>query len=403
MSNKTFTHGNPSWANACVGKNGIINYITYAEGFSKAANLILKHILNNKGLIPPDDYIYPICFNMRHSVELRLKGSIDELSTLAKIQKKTLPQFNLTSSHDIGNIWDYYKQHSESLDIRFAKINASMEQTILDIARIDSTGQTFRYPYNSDTNQHLTEQSTINIYTLYCKFSELEKNLQELYSLINELIIEYGLFTFTTRLSRPQIFQLAKDLPPREKWREDLNKEALKLKYCLSGRELSTILDKIQDNYETCSFIGIQKSLMALDNNLIIKICDFWVTIHPDYKEDLNTIETLIPYNIGEFIEEISRMEKAVVDFYKTIKNHFREEHIADLMSLFYFGRQGSQYSEEYLHLYTEYEKALSPSNIENNLIHMLSNNYFLQYLVEGLTKLKQIDLIEKLTKLYEL
>ncbi|WP_288689012.1 hypothetical protein [uncultured Acinetobacter sp.] len=94
MDNKTFTGSGPTWANACVGDNGQPNYIEYSKGYSKAANLLLNYILNSKGE-QIDHLIYPICFNMRHSIELRLKGAIEEIRLLAHIKKIDLPCFNL--------------------------------------------------------------------------------------------------------------------------------------------------------------------------------------------------------------------------------------------------------------------------------------------------------------------
>lgn len=75
MTNQTFTGSEPTWANACVGDNGQPNYIEYSKGYSKAANLLLNNVLNTRGK-EVDLYIYPICFNMRHSIELRIKEAI---------------------------------------------------------------------------------------------------------------------------------------------------------------------------------------------------------------------------------------------------------------------------------------------------------------------------------------
>ena len=69
MTNQTFTGSEPTWANACVGDNGQPNYIEYSKGYSKAANLLLNNVLNTRGK-EVDLYIYPICFNMRHSALL---------------------------------------------------------------------------------------------------------------------------------------------------------------------------------------------------------------------------------------------------------------------------------------------------------------------------------------------
>ena len=80
LSNTTFSGGNPTWANACVGENGFPGYWEYAKGFSQAAAILIHTALQRRGLEHSvDELVYPVCFNMRHSVELRLKGAISEL------------------------------------------------------------------------------------------------------------------------------------------------------------------------------------------------------------------------------------------------------------------------------------------------------------------------------------
>src|SRR5690606_36716011 len=100
--------------------------------------------------------IYPVCINMRHSVELRLKVPIEELGKIAR-KKGVKIEFVSVSSHDIGNIWSFFKSKSEILDYRFISINGLIEPTIKDIAIIDATGETFRYPVSDESQKHLTD------------------------------------------------------------------------------------------------------------------------------------------------------------------------------------------------------------------------------------------------------
>ncbi|MHA2755918.1 hypothetical protein [Aeromonas dhakensis] len=73
--------------NACVGENGHPDKYYYAEGFSEAAFTLIENVMNdNRHSI--DIFIYPICFNLRHAVELYLKALWDELIILASTQKK---------------------------------------------------------------------------------------------------------------------------------------------------------------------------------------------------------------------------------------------------------------------------------------------------------------------------
>jgi len=45
---------------------------------------------------------------MRHSIELRLKGAIEEIIKISKLKGKNL-EFDLSGSHDIGNIWEFFQ------------------------------------------------------------------------------------------------------------------------------------------------------------------------------------------------------------------------------------------------------------------------------------------------------
>ena len=75
--NKYFKGGEPTWANACVGENGNPSYTEYYKGYSKAANVLLDAVISDKGVrLWLDDFIYPICFNFRHSIEFILVKSL---------------------------------------------------------------------------------------------------------------------------------------------------------------------------------------------------------------------------------------------------------------------------------------------------------------------------------------
>ncbi len=49
--NKTFGEGDPNWANACVGDNRLPGYWDYATGFSRAANLLIDTVLQDRSTI----------------------------------------------------------------------------------------------------------------------------------------------------------------------------------------------------------------------------------------------------------------------------------------------------------------------------------------------------------------
>jgi hypothetical protein len=111
--NATFRGDEPTWANACVGENGDPQINEYASGFASAANLLLDQVISNRGLtLYVDTFIYPICFNMRHAVELFLKSAAASLGRLVEIRRTSIPKFDMTGSHDLGKIWAYVKDHA---------------------------------------------------------------------------------------------------------------------------------------------------------------------------------------------------------------------------------------------------------------------------------------------------
>ncbi|MFG0904923.1 hypothetical protein [Photobacterium damselae] len=121
-SNMTFRTSFPAWANACVGNNGNTDYIVYSKGFSSAANLLLKHIIINKRKDHNIDFlVYPLCFNMRHSIELRLKGAIEVLLKVASLKSLNL-SYDFSGSHDIGNIWFFLRTMQIKLILDLMKL-----------------------------------------------------------------------------------------------------------------------------------------------------------------------------------------------------------------------------------------------------------------------------------------
>lgn len=98
-----------------MGNNGNPSYVEYSKGFSTAANMLLDQVIDDGGIhLYVDELIYPICFNMRHSVELRLKGAIDELFEIAAIKGSSFV-FDSATSHDIGIIWGLLKLNRNCL------------------------------------------------------------------------------------------------------------------------------------------------------------------------------------------------------------------------------------------------------------------------------------------------
>ncbi|HHC7310620.1 TPA: hypothetical protein ACN30N_003509 [Vibrio campbellii] len=409
-NNATFCGGEPTWANACVGDNGSPSYVEYAMGFSKAANLIIDQVLKTRDIdLSVDEMVYPVCFNMRHSIELRLKGAIEALETIGKMISVEV-EFNYSGSHDLGNIWAFFKGTSENIDMRYKNVNDQIEPTILDVAEIDATGQTFRYAFDIDSQRHLTEVQIINFVVLKAKFNALEQGLDSLLRLTEYLTEEYSLNTFTKKLSRCQLFSLANDLPPRAVWMNESFRETkltLRDKYSLGSRDLSCAINIIQSNYELAYRIDAPLPLKGLDENDLLWFLDFWMELHPQIlnrRTELDLSDT--NPDINSILESIYRDNELKQNFWERVDGHLTPEKLAGLNALFYFGYD-KKFSETYVTIYArELIDAQAAFNCRNadvweNFMHIADKTNYFDNLVMSLFALLYDELAEFLVEAY--
>lgn len=347
-SNQTFRGAEPTWANACVGDNGNPQIFHYASGFAAAAKTLLECVIASEGIgLTVDTLIYPICFNMRHAVELFLKSTVSHLQTLATIREVRVPSFDMNRTHHLGTIWSYVKDNAVALDVRYNVPVAQLDEYIEDIAKIDATGQVFRYPFDVEQKKHLVDVAVINVVVLLDRFKDLEQRLIDLDRLNTNLIEEYGWGSFTARLSRAQLIEIALTLPPRSRWQEanftDV-KTALRAKYSLSSGEFSRALCVIQKRYEMAALIGVQLDIRGLSAFVLETFGDIWVKAHGLDGVKRQHSNEIVPsgdinINVAEaYYENHTRCCTALVEA-------LRPEALASLRSLYYFARE-MHYSE---------------------------------------------------------
>lgn len=404
-NNSNFCHSYPTWANACVGNNGNPGYYEYSKGFSLAANLLIEQVTSRKEEANIDDLIYPVCFNMRHSVELRLKGAIQEISFIAEL-KETKLQFDLSGSHDIGNIWKFLKEHSEKLDGRYKEINGLIDETISDIADVDATGQTFRYPASTESIKHLTDVAVINFFQLKNKFEELEKNLDNLHKLNLWLKQEYSHGTFTSKLSRPTLYKLARDLPLKSEWSEtgfSLKKQEIMNKYGISSNDLTKGIKKIQGQYYLSSLIGVNLPLKGITPDQLVFFLDQWV---PQNADSLKPSEP----NLGLGLDCWER-HKFMLDSMKEtqitrelvwieFEDKLTPEYLAGLSAIYYFARDktfveiyDTIYSESLSEIWMSFK--LGKEYVKEKFMHIFDKTNALSNIVTSLFALGHRNLAE--------
>ncbi|MGI2174554.1 hypothetical protein [Shewanella ulleungensis] len=375
--NQTFIYAEPSWANSCVGDNGNPSYVQYAMGFSQATNLLIEQVLDDDIKYPVDDFIYPVCFNMRHSVELRLKGAITELQRLVKIVNKNLV-FDLSGSHDIGRIWDFFKIESEKFDSRYQTINQNIEPTILDIADIDPTGQTFRYPINTESQKHLVEVGGISFVVLKERFNALESHLNTMIDFNNFLIQEYEQGSFTPKLSRVQLFKLARELPDYSEWRKEHFEHVkvdLKKSYCLSSNAFSDAINIIKAHYELAPILGLNIELRGINREELFKFLTYWHQYHDDAKKKTLAGATISSSGSIDIFSHILRTGKIEVTIWEDASKWITNDKLAGLQALFYFSKELC-FSERYIVHYNNHLTSLlvgqQPKCLKQNFMDLL-------------------------------
>lgn len=410
-SNKTFCGGAPTWANACVGNNGSPGYWEYSKGFSSAANLLIDTVLRDQArTLSVDEFVYPVCFNMRHSVELRLKAAITDLMTISDIKGEKI-FFDYAGSHDINLIWEFFKYQSEAIDKRYRIVNEEIYSTIGDIAEVDATGQTFRYPVSAESQKHLTEVSLINFINLKHKFNELEKNLDTLHKLNIFLIDEYSLKTFTKNLSRKKLFDIAKSLPPKKEWSEDhfdVIRNDIKRKYEISSNELSKAINLIKENYEFSHIIDIQPALAGITHEGVINFLDNWARLHEIHSD---TDEITIEGNGLEFndlMKSLSRDALIRKEIWKEESQVITPEALAGISALYYFARD-LDFSERYVQIYifrikeAKCDFDVGDDKVYISYTHILDKTNAMYNILRSLFFIKHIELAEKVIEKYSL
>jgi len=410
-SNTTFVGGSPTWANACVGENGFPGYWDYAKGFSQAATILIDLVLSERGLEHSvDEIVYPVCFNMRHSVELRLKGAISELIVIEKSRCRNL-QFDFSGSHDIGNIWSFFTENALAVDDRYKPIINRVDTKITDIAEVDATGQTFRYPLGTDSKKHLVDVAIINFVVLKQSFAELETALDDLHRLNNYLRNEYDLGSFTKRLSRKNLFEIASILPPRTTWAEEAfcnTKSAIKNRFNIGSSELSKSIKIIESHFELAPKIGISIPLLGVEEDYIEEFFSHWFKHHglPSDKKPINVEGS--EWRSAEMLEAVLKDSETCDEVWKAIKPSLTAEKLAGVSALFYFASE-LDFSERYARIYeldlqeAKVSFASSEDSVRSQYFHLFHKTNLAYNILRSLYFLHKAEFADRLVAAYRL
>lgn len=409
FENSTFKGEEPTWANACVGENGNPQIIEYANGFAAAANLLIDQVINDESkTLYVDEFIYPICFNMRHALELHLKAAIEKITAIAELRRFRLPEILIASTHDLGNLWKYVKSNADLLDKRYNSTLTKLDEYVNDIAEVDSTGQVFRYPFDTENRKHLVDVSIINVIVLKHRFNKLETLLSKLNELNEHLINEYACGSFTTKLSRPELFDIASKLPKRSQWGEaefDIVKADLRKQYGLTSNDFCRALKVIQDHYEMSQHIDAVPPLAALTDNMLHVFFDQWVKLHDIDKKNRMEADSDSGSEWETVVRNRSKEREALEQWWSESGGLFSASPMAELNAIYYFPT-GLPYSEHFIlsrGKFNEKAAVYGQGGLKNDVFHLLRKTNAMSEILSSLLFLGQGNLVKSLVERYGL
>lgn len=408
FANNTFMGAHPTWANACVGDNGAPGMVDYAEGFASAANALLDSAIADQGMeLTVDTLVYPVCFTMRHAIELFMKKVAVDLAKIGSARGVPLSTFELVASHDIGVIWAYVKTHAFSTDERLASSVKRLDEYVTDFADMDATGQVFRYPFDLENRKHLTRVGLINFIVLKRRFNEFQPLLEELNRTAVDVVEEYSWGTYTKSLSRLQIRRIAAELPPKATWGEaffDQVKADLKVKYKLGSKELSTVIDLIRTRHEMAACIGELVPIPGLEVAALERFFDAWCSAN-----DVGLVINPRPPRIvsAADVADAVRDDLHRQEIANTLAAEIDADQYAAIKALFYFEDDSpvSEAFEKTLALHQR-EAALykaNPADFQQSLRDMMGNIRVFERILYSLDFLGQTEALEAVIARYGL
>ncbi|PWK09869.1 transcriptional regulator [Pantoea ananatis] len=443
--NNTFfgAHGHYSDVNATVGNNGSFrpegvarSNMDYSIGYSSAALALIELALKSQELRNSVDYlVYPICFNMRHAVELQLKEFWRALEGLSKYREvalnayrevkiksnqldrgkvRSFPEIKESVTHDIGIFWGLICEYAPIIDNRFSDIISLATEIIEDIAEIDPTGQTFRYPANTESLVHLVDTPLINILALKIRFEALIEILDFLDIQIKDIKYEYSWCKITAHLSRFDIISAAYKMKPflgQESTYCKLAKKSIMQEFNISSNEYSKLISAIENDYSINGIICFDNTTKHLDVKDLIYILDRLNDLHP-FKDDIakskNITTGFTKYVPGqtfneEYYDKMHKRRETICNIIEEI-THVK---LAELCALYDLSKE-KKYTEIYFagikSNLKEITAALSDKKILFRMIsHYFDKTNFLEGVMSSLWSLNMTKIFFELVRRYDL
>lgn len=323
--------------NACIGRQG--EEENYLDGYIEASIELAEAVIEKQLLGQRDTLVLPILYNARHGIELALKFTCFRLAETGTIKADTLRR-----NHDISAYWDALHRADigdESLNQLIAEVRPFVDS----LARIDSDGQELRYHRNRNDDASLNNYSVANLKLIRSSLRSLKTIIESLKYRTVDFVSERRTGSHTARCSRADLVVIAGLLPNRDRWNSEDFVQArnlIKERFRLGSNQFSRCLDIIQKNREMSAAIGMESSLVYLDDDTIVDIVAAWRKIHPR-RHSSGRFVSGITFSIEDVIKDQEIYSSAIKQFLSLLSS----DEISELEALFYFGR-GSNFGEDY-------------------------------------------------------
>ena len=402
----------------------------YAIGFSSAALELIKATQESKELRNHLDFlVYPICFNMRQSVELRLKKWWKDLSILASARIVKLkeyrdskvandrslrgklepfPTIDEASTHDLSKLWLLISEYAPIIDSRFSKIVPLLDSYIKDISDIDPTGQTFRYPASNDSQVHLENSPLINIKILELRFEVLAELLEFQNQITGEMKYEYSWVSIPNKLSYNDLQSIAITIAGDEDT-EDQNAISLAKKrvmndHNISSNEYSKAVHAIKINKILNHTLKIVNPPRFLTREIISLVFETYFKYKPldKYLEDLQQtgIES-VNFDASKITQDL----RLRGNLRENIVANLSREQIAEIIAIIDFYDE-PKYIEIFDRMLKEHlsgVKRMSEAELKDHVSNKFFGSRFLEKLAIVLLQLNCVDVIQPQMELFKL
>jgi len=135
--------------NACINLQ-FFNWDWYASGYKHAGDVLVQHVIDTRD--HRDTLVFPIVFNYRQYLELRLK----ELIVVGRTLSDEAGEFPPT--HNLRTLWDTCRVIIAQSDVGATDADFdAIDDAITQFCAADSGSDSFRYPVDRDGNPSIPD------------------------------------------------------------------------------------------------------------------------------------------------------------------------------------------------------------------------------------------------------